>query len=47
MKKIRWDVAHALACSGELQFAGVELELRLRMGLSAEADSSTLKRAPH
>jgi hypothetical protein len=31
-------VARALACSGELQFAGAEL--------SAEADSSTLKRAP-
>jgi hypothetical protein len=29
-------VAHASACSGELQFAE----------LSAEADSSTLKRAP-
>jgi len=31
-------VAHASACRGELQFAGAEL--------SAEADSSTLKRAP-
>jgi hypothetical protein len=31
-------VAHALACSGELQFSGAEL--------SAEADSGTLKRAP-
>jgi hypothetical protein len=34
-RSITWlEVAHALACSGELQFAG----------LSAEADSSTLKR---
>jgi len=34
------DVAHASACSGELQCA-------VGLGLSAEAGSSTLKRAPH
>jgi hypothetical protein len=40
-------VAHALACSGELQFAVDAQSYAPAKELSAEADSGTLKRAPH
>jgi hypothetical protein len=39
------SVAHASACSGELQFAGVA-PIPIRWGLPAGAGSSTLKCVP-
>jgi hypothetical protein len=39
-------VAHASACSGELQFAGTAPDLHVGEGPPAKAGSGTLNRAP-